>query len=100
GGEEGNVYTKEQVDSKIGGKSLANANQAIPSGEVREIDTTGARLDIKGLENKTNDGSYAETLVVNGDGTIGKKDIANIIIWNEETTPPNDNNIYIKRVTL
>lgn len=85
------------IDSGIG-----KSDQIIPTGQVRKLGVKGARLDITGLENKTDDPASNRILCQNEDGTVGYRTIvANIIIWEDETKePPNDNNIYIKKLVV
>ena len=56
----GNTYTKARVDELLenSGKNLANADLQIPAGTVRTLDVTGAKFNIKGLNNKTRDKAF------------------------------------------
>ncbi|WP_034985724.1 hypothetical protein [Bergeyella zoohelcum] len=47
------------------GKNLANSNLKIPQGQIRELDVTGAKLRIKGLEDKSADASFNKMKVQN-----------------------------------
>ena len=72
----GNTYTKEKVDELLSGstggdsKNLANADLQIPAGTLRTLDVTGAKLNIKGLNNKTRDKAFNRRLMVNESGEI------------------------------
>ena len=64
GTKQGNTYPKEKVDELLSGstggdgKNLANADLQIPAGTVRTLDVTGAKFNIKGLNNKTRDNAF------------------------------------------
>ena len=64
GNKQGNTYTKAKVDELLSGstggngKNLANADLQIPAGTVRTLDVTGAKFNIKGLNNKTRDNAF------------------------------------------
>lgn len=53
---------------------LAYADQTIPKGVTRTIDTTGAKLQISGLANKKTDASFSNKLVVNSRGELAVSD--------------------------
>lgn len=61
------------------GKNLANSNLKIPQGQIRELDVTGAKFRIKGLQNKSADPSVNLKLMQDAKGNIyvsDKEDIA------------------------
>ncbi len=53
---------------------LAYADQTIPKGVTRTIDTTGAKLQISGLANKKTDASFSNKIVVNNRGELAISD--------------------------
>lgn len=61
------------------GKNLANSNLKIPQGQIRELDVTGAKFRIKGLQDKSADASVNLKLMQDAQGNIyvsDKEDIA------------------------
>lgn len=78
----GNVHTKEQVAEllKNSGKNLGNSDLVIPTGEVRTLDTTGAKLLVKGLENKKNEAGFKYRLKANERGELGVSDEVDISV--------------------
>ena len=86
GNKQGNTYTKEKVDELLSGsaggdsKNLANADLQIPAGTVRTLDVTGAKLNIKGLNNKTRDKAFNRRLMVNESGEISYNNESDINI--------------------
>lgn len=86
GNKQGNTYTKEKVDELLSGsaggdsKNLANADLQIPAGVVRTLDVTGAKFNIKGLNNKTRDKAFNRRLMVNESGEISYNNESDINI--------------------
>ena len=86
GNKQGNTYTKEKVDELLSGsaggdsKNLANADLQIPAGTVRTLDVTGAKFNIKGLNNKTRDKAFNRRLMVNESGEISYNNESDINI--------------------
>ena len=82
GNKQGNTYTKEKVNELLenSGKNLANADLQIPAGTVRTLDVTGAKLNIKGLNNKTRDKAFNRRLMVNESGEISYNNESDINI--------------------
>lgn len=74
GDKTGSVYTKEQIIEKLenSGKNIGNTDLALPTGTVRTLDTTGAKLQIAGLEDKSNDASYNTQVIMNKQGELAK----------------------------
>lgn len=72
----GNVHTKEQVTRLLenSGKNISNTDLIVPAGTVRELDLTGAKLQIKGLEDKGNDASFNKKIITNGRDIAVKED--------------------------
>lgn len=98
GDKTGNVHTKEQITEllKNSGKNLGNSDLVIPTGEVRTLDTTGAKLLIKGLENRKNESAFNLRLKANARGELGvsdEKDI-NIIVSDSFESKITFNHIY------
>lgn len=81
-GEQGNAYTKKQVDNLLenSGKNLGNSDLQLTSGEVRTLDITGAKFQIKGLTDKRADASFNKRLIVNDNGEFAVKEGADISI--------------------
>ena len=82
GNKQGNTYTKAKVDELLenSGKNLANADLQIPASTVRTLDVTGAKLNIKGLNNKTRDKAFNRRLMVNESGEISYNNESDINI--------------------
>ena len=87
GNKQGNTYTKAKVDELLSGsaggsngKNLANADLQIPAGTVRTLDVTGAKFNIKGLNNKTKDKAFNRRLMVNESGEISYNNESDINI--------------------
>ena len=82
GNKQGNTYTKTKVNELLenSGKNLANADLQIPAGTVRTLDVTGAKLNIKGLNNKTRDKAFNRRLMVNESGEISYNNESDINI--------------------
>ena len=82
GNKQGNTYTKVKVNELLenSGKNLANADLQIPAGTVRTLDVTGAKLNIKGLNNKTRDKAFNRRLMVNESGEISYNNESDINI--------------------
>lgn len=87
GAKQGNTYTKEKVNELLSGsagggngKNLANADLQIPAGTVRTLDVTGAKFNIKGLNNKTRDKAFNRRLMVNESGEISYNNESDINI--------------------
>ena len=78
----GNTYTKIKVDELLenSGKNIANADLQIPAGTVRTLDVTGAKFNIKGLNNKTRDKAFNRRLMVNESGEISYNNESDINI--------------------
>ncbi len=70
GTKQGSVYTKTKVDKLLenSGKNLSNADLKISEGEVRILDITGAKFQIKGKANANNDASFNRRPVENANG--------------------------------
>ena len=70
GAKQGSVYTKTKVDELLenSGKNLSNADLKISEGEVRILDITGAKFQIKGKANANNDASFNRRPVENANG--------------------------------
>ena len=66
----GNTYTKTKIDELLenSGKNLSNADLKISEGEVRILDITGAKFQIKGKANANNDASFNRRPVENANG--------------------------------
>ncbi|WP_125151693.1 hypothetical protein [Bergeyella zoohelcum] len=62
------------------GKNLGNSNLKIPQGQIRELDVTGAKLRIKGLEKKSMDPSHNLKIKMNANGDLSVSDEADISI--------------------
>lgn len=79
---EGNVYSKEQVTELLDNldKNIGNSDLQVPVGTVRTLNVTGAKLQVKGLENKKMDASFSRRLKTNERGEIGYSDDADIIV--------------------
>ncbi|EKB58422.1 hypothetical protein HMPREF9700_01874 [Bergeyella zoohelcum CCUG 30536] len=56
------------------GKNLGNSNLKITKGQIRELDVTGAKLRIKGLEDKSADASFNKMKVQN---ELGEEAVCN-----------------------
>ena len=82
GNKQGNTYTKTKVNELLenSGKNLANADLQIPAGTVRTLDVTGAKFNIKGLNNKTRDKAFNRRLMVNESGEISYNNESDINI--------------------
>ena len=82
GNKQGNTYTKAKVDELLenSGKNLTNADLQIPAGVVRTLDVTGAKFNIKGLNNKTRDKAFNRRLMVNESGEISYNNESDINI--------------------
>ena len=82
GNKQGNTYTKTKVNELLenSGKNLGNADLQIPAGTVRTLDVTGAKLNIKGLNNKTRDKAFNRRLMVNESGEISYNNESDINI--------------------
>ena len=82
GNKQGNTYTKAKVDELLenSGKNLANTDLQIPAGTVRTLDVTGAKFNIKGLNNKTRDKAFNRRLMVNESGEISYNNESDINI--------------------
>ena len=87
GNKQGNTYTKEKVNELLNGsagggngKNLTNADLQIPAGTVRTLDVTGAKFNIKGLNNKTRDKAFNRRLMVNESGEISYNNESDINI--------------------
>lgn len=76
GTKQGNVHTKGQIAELLenSGKNISNTDLVIPAGTVRELDVTGAKLQIKGLEDKGNDASFNKKIITNGRDIATKED--------------------------
>ena len=82
GNKQGNTYTKTKVNELLenSGKNLGNADLQIPAGTVRTLDVTGAKFNIKGLNNKTRDKAFNRRLMVNESGEISYNNESDINI--------------------
>ncbi|WP_394265197.1 hypothetical protein [Bergeyella zoohelcum] len=63
----------------VAGKNIGNSNLKIPQGQIRELDVTGAKFRIKGLQDKSADASVNLKLMQDAEGNIyvsDKEDIA------------------------
>ena len=82
GNKQGNTYTKTKVNELLenSGKNLGNADLQIPAGVVRTLDVTGAKFNIKGLNNKTRDKAFNRRLMVNESGEISYNNESDINI--------------------
>ncbi|SDE68093.1 hypothetical protein SAMN05421544_1182 [Riemerella columbipharyngis] len=60
------------------GKNIGNTDMRIPEGVVRVLDATGAKLQLRGLEDKSNDVSFGKKLKVNDNGELAFSDQADI----------------------
>lgn len=97
-GEQGNVYHKHQITELLenSGKNIGNSDLIIPSGIVRTLDFTGAKLQFKGMENKRGDASFNKKIKVNDNGELAVTDEVEAIInlpdrLNYSTGTPNLN---------
>ena len=72
GEQQGNVYDKEQINELLenSGKNIANTDLRLPQGTVRTLDITDAKLQLKGLQNKTSDKSYNLRIRANANGDL------------------------------
>lgn len=80
GTKQGNVHTKEQIKELLenSGKNIGNTDLIVPAGTVRELDVTGARLKLKGLENKSTDPSVNLKLKADAQGNVYVSDQADV----------------------
>lgn len=81
--EQGNAYTKEQVDDlleNINTENISNADLNLEPGTVRTFDITGAKFQMKGLQNKDSDASFNKKLIVNDNGEFAVKEDGDVII--------------------
>lgn len=78
----GNVYKKTQVDAFLenSGKNIGNTDLSIPAGTVRILNTTGAKLQITGLEDKGNDSAFDKKLKINDAGELAVSNEADITL--------------------
>lgn len=78
----GNVHTKEQIRELLetSGKNLSNSDLIIASGEVRTLDTTGAKFLIKGLQNRKNESAFNLRVKANERGELAVSDEVDISV--------------------
>lgn len=99
-GEKGNVYDKTQVDNLLenSGKNLGNSDLQLESGEVRTLDITGAKFQMKGLQDKQADASFNKKLIVNDNGEFAVKEDGDVIINMPSEVLHTVNHIYPNNV--
>ncbi|SSZ46478.1 hypothetical protein [Bergeyella zoohelcum] len=73
-GQEEPHYNAVRFSLESIGKNLGNSNLKITKGQIRELDVTGAKLRIKGLEDKSADASFNKMKVQN---ELGEEAVSN-----------------------
>lgn len=83
------------------GKNIGNADLKVPEGQLRVLDVSQAKLQIKGLENKKADASYYLRIKVDDRGNIATSDEAEVQVRIPETmTYTNSLNFTMSQVEV
>lgn len=99
--EQGNAYTKEQVDDllkNINTENISNTDLNLEPGTVRTFDITGAKFQMKGLQDKQADASFNKKLIVNDNGEFAVKEDGDVIINMPSEVLHTVNHIYPNNV--